>query len=89
MSSEKQNENLNLLNTAINLYSNGSQSKFCKMIEINESTVKAWRKRNTIPSDKIVLLKTLIELHEAKQKLLKYESYFTLQKELNSLQTTK
>jgi len=73
---------IKLLDQAINLYSNGNESAFCEMICIKGSTVRTWRSRGNVPDDKVVLLKTLIQLHEAQAKLAKYEQYFDLQNDL-------
>jgi len=79
---------IKLLDKAITLYSNGNESAFCEMICIKGSTVRTWRLRGGVPDDKVVLLKALIQLHEAQAKLAKYEQYFDLQNDLLNCRKT-
>jgi hypothetical protein len=79
------NTMIELLNTAIKKYTDGNELAFCKLIKMKDSTVRGWRQRDKIPDDKVVLLNTLIELHEAKEKLSKCEQYFELQSEVAKL----
>lgn len=70
---------IELLNKAIELYSNGNQAKFSEYSRIKESTIKTWRSRGTVPDDKILLLNTLIENHKLIQENNEYKEYFRLQ----------
>lgn len=74
---------IELLDKAIELYANGSQSKFAEFSHIKDSTMKTWRKRESIPDDKKLLLNTLIEKYVLIQENKKYEEYFRLQNELS------
>ena len=68
---KKNNDEISLLNQAINLYSGRSELAFCEIICIKGSIVRTWRLRGSVPDDKIVLLKTLIcVLTRLKQRLL-------------------
>lgn len=80
-----ENNDIKLLDEVINIYSDGKQSDFCDTVEIKDSTIRGWRKRKAIPSDKMVLIKTLFDLHEAKMRIEKYEKFFELQKEILQL----
>ena len=71
-----------LLDKAIEIYSNGNQAKFSKFSHIKESTIKTWRSRGVIPEDKKLLLNTLISKYELIQENEKYRNYFKLQNEL-------
>jgi len=71
-----------LLDKAIEIYSNGNQAKFSKFSHIKESTIKTWRSRGVIPEDKKLLLNTLISKYELIQENEKYRNYFRLQNEL-------
>ena len=51
---------IELLDKAIELYSNGNQAKFSEFSHIKESTIKTWRNRGAIPEDKILLLNILV-----------------------------
>lgn len=72
---------IELLNKAIELYSNGNQANFSKFSHIKESTIKTWRSRGAVPDDKILLLNTLIENHKLIQENNEYKEYFRLQNE--------
>ncbi len=73
---------IELLDKAIEIYSNGNQAKFSKFSHIKESTIKTWRSRGVIPEDKKLLLNTLISKYELIQENEKYRNYFKLQNEL-------
>ena len=73
------------LNKAIQLIANGVESEFCKYSNIKPSTVKTWRKRKSIPQDKILLLEWIIRSYEAEQKLSKIEGYFNLKSEISKM----
>mgnify|MGYP002369250625 FL=1 len=73
---------IELLDKAIEIYSNGNQAKFSKFSHIKESTIKTWRSRGVIPEDKKLLLNTLISKYELIQENEKYRNYFRLQNEL-------
>lgn len=73
-----------LLDKAIEIYSNGNQAKFSKFSHIKESTIKTWRSRGVIPEDKKLLLNTLISKYELIQENEKYRNYFKLQNELTA-----
>ena len=73
---------IELLDKAIEIYSNGNQAKFSKFSQIKESTIKTWRSRGVIPEDKKLLLNTLISKYELIQENEKYRNYFRLQNEL-------
>ena len=73
-----------LLDKAIEIYSNGNQAKFSKFSHIKESTIKTWRSRCVIPEDKKLLLNTLISKYELIQENEKYRNYFKLQNELTA-----
>lgn len=60
-------DNISLLDDLIMLYANGNQAEFARKVAISESTIKAWRSRNSVPADKVVLLKLLMENIELKQ----------------------
>jgi hypothetical protein len=76
---------IKLLDEAIETITNGSESEFAKFACIKDSTIRSWRKREEIPDDKIVLLKTLLENHKMQQKIAKYEGYFKLQNEVRNM----
>jgi hypothetical protein len=73
---------IELLDKAIELYTNGNQAKFSEFSHIKESTIKTWRSRGVIPEDKKLLLNTLISKYELIQENEKYRNYFRLQNEL-------
>jgi hypothetical protein len=73
---------IELLDKAIEIYSNGNQAKFSKFSHIKESTIKSWRNRGTIPEDKKLLLNVLISKYELMQENKQYKEYFRLQNEL-------
>ena len=73
---------IELLDKAIEIYSNGNQAKFSKFSHIKESTIKTWRSRGVIPEDKKLLLNTLISKYELIQENEKYRNYLRLQNEL-------
>ena len=75
---------IELLDKAIEIYSNGNQAKFSKFSHIKESTIKTWRSRGVIPEDKKLLLNTLISKYELIQENEKYRNYFKLQNELTA-----
>jgi DNA-binding transcriptional regulator YiaG len=72
---------IELLNKAIELYSDGNQARFSTFTHIKESTLKTWRSRGVVPDDKILLLNTLIENHKLIQENNEYKEYFKLQNE--------
>ncbi len=74
---------IDLLNKAIELYSNGNQANFSKFSHIKESTIKTWRNRGTIPDDKKLLLNILIEKYDLIQENSRFREYFRLQNELS------
>lgn len=73
--------NIDLLNKAIELYSNGNQAKFSEFSHIKESTIKTWRSRGAVPDDKKLLLNVLIEKHNLIQENNQFKEYFRLQNE--------
>ena len=74
---------IEVLDKAIELYSNGNQAKFSEFSHIKESTIKTWRNRGAIPDDKILLLNILIEKHNLIQENNQFKEYFKLQNELS------
>lgn len=87
MKTDKSNSkttNIELLDRAIKLLSNGNQAKFAGLTHIKESTLKTWRKREAIPDDKILLINTLIENYELKQDMKKIEAFFDLAKKFQN-----
>ncbi len=74
---------IELLDKAIELYSNGNQAKFSEFSHIKESTIKTWRNRGAIPEDKISLLTILIEKSNLIQDNNQFKEYFKLQNELS------
>lgn len=76
--------NIELLDKAIQLLSNGNQAKFAEFTHIKESTLKSWRSRGAIPDDKVLLLKTLIENYELKQNMKTIEAFFEIAKKFQN-----
>ena len=83
LKAKKEYECFELLDKAIELYSNGNQAKFSEFSHIKESTIKTWRNRGAIPEDKILLLNILIEKHNLIQENNQFKEYFKLQNELS------
>jgi len=75
--------NIDLLDQAINLYSNGNQAKFAEFTYIKESTIKTWRSRGAVPDDKVLLLNTLIENHKLEEDMKKVKAFFELGRGIN------
>ena len=73
---------IELLDKAIEIYSNGNQAKFSEFSHIKESTIKTWRSRGYIPDDKKLLLNILIEKYDLVQENNQFKEYFKLQNEL-------
>lgn len=74
---------IEMLDKIINTITGGNQSEFARITHIKESTIKTWRDRKKVPDNKKLLLNTLLENHELKEKLADYEQYFTLQGKLS------
>ncbi len=71
--------NIELLDNLIEIFTDGNQSEFAKMTNIKESTIKTWRRAESIPDDKKLLLNTLNENRELKKEIAEYQEFFRLQ----------
>lgn len=70
---------IELLDSLIEIFANGNQSEFARITDIKESTIKTWRRADSIPDDKKLLLNTLYENYELKKEIADYKEYFRLQ----------
>lgn len=76
---------IQLLDQAIQIIADGSESKFCAYSKIEPPTVRTWRNRKSIPNAKLETLEWIVRSYVAEQKIDKAEQYFNLKLEMSKI----
>ncbi len=74
-------DDIELLNEAIRIISNGNQDDFCRKVHLKSSTAKNWRTLKKVPDDKKILLQFIMDNHILKDKLRKATNYINAKQE--------